>query len=223
MRPGARPPGPGPPTAPGAPVGRCPGTTSHRPTGRRPHGPHTNRRNPGPHDGWSSDGLRPQPPRPGLPRPACRPSWTPRSSPPSPSTPPSAHELIAAGRPARAARRGRGPQGPGPRRGACGTCSCPTAPSRPTACRCSTTPRWPSSPGWSPEIAPEALNCAAPDTGQHGDPAHVRHARAEAALARARCCAGEIRSAFSMTEPEVASSDAANIETRIERVTATST
>ena len=70
--------------------------------------------------------------------------------------------------------------------------------------------------GRSPDLAPVALNCAAPDSGnmellaRFGTPA--QRERWLVPLLDAR-----IRSAFAMTEPAVASSDATNIATRIER------
>jgi acyl-CoA dehydrogenase len=69
--------------------------------------------------------------------------------------------------------------------------------------------------GWSPNLAPAAMNSAAPDSGNMELLADFATEEQQERWLRP-LTEGRTRSSFCMTEPDVASSDARNVQTRIE-------
>jgi len=70
--------------------------------------------------------------------------------------------------------------------------------------------------GWSVDIAPEAINCAAPDTGNM-EILSMFGTDEQKSKWFVPLSEGKIRSSFAMTEPGVGSSDATNIQLSIQR------
>src|SRR5919106_635659 len=68
--------------------------------------------------------------------------------------------------------------------------------------------------GWSPRIAPEAINCQAPDTGNM-ETLHLFGTPEQKQLWLEPPLEGENPAAVAMTEPDVAPSDATNVQTQI--------
>ena len=152
---------------------------------------------------------------------SCCASWTSTSTRPSSATRPRSRPTP---RPASAGRRCRPIEELKPKARAAGLWNLflpPTAGGRlglrrRAACPTWNTRRWPRS--WAAcRGRREVFNCSAPDTGNMETIERYGTRRASRQRWLEPLLDGEIRSAFAMTEPAVASSDATNIEARIER------